>query len=73
MCHRPTASCDQALLLAVRLWGRLPREVAAECALLPADAQPPPPDFFTHTARDGGHAAPAAAAAFFTSAHLQVI
>jgi len=68
--ERPVAR-RQALLLAVRLWGRLPAELAAACALLPAGTPPPPPDFFTAGERRGAHAAPDAAAAFFTRAHLQ--
>jgi len=68
--ERPAAR-RQALLLAVRLWVRLPAELAAACALLPGRAPPPPPDFFTAGARRGEHAAPDAAAAFFARAHLQ--
>ncbi len=62
---------EQGLLLAVRLWGRMPAELAAQCALLSTGAPPPPADFFTHTTRDSAHAAPGAAAAFFSCAHLQ--
>ncbi len=56
----------------MRLWGRLPLEIVAQCALLPAGAPPPPADFFTDTARGGAHAAPDAAAASFTREHLHV-
>ncbi|KAK9825628.1 hypothetical protein WJX81_000686 [Elliptochloris bilobata] len=67
----PADALPEGLLLAVRLWGRLPADLAAQCALLPAGAPPPPADFFTSTAHDGAHAAPGAAAAFFSRAHLQ--
>ena len=63
---------EQGLLLAVRLWGRMPAERVAECALLPACAPPPPADFFTRTTRNGEHNASEAAAAFFSRGHLQV-
>ena len=62
---------EQGLLLAVRLWGRLPAERAAQCALLPTVAPAPPADFFTRTTGDSAHAAAGAAAAFFSRAHLQ--
>lgn len=64
-------SLVQGLLLAVRLWGRMPAERAAQCALLPAGAPPPPADFFTRTTRDGERDASEAAAAFFSPGHLQ--
>lgn len=62
---------EQGLLLAVRLWGRMPAELATQCVLLPAGAPPPPADFFTRTKRDDKHDASHAAAAFFSRAHLQ--
>lgn len=65
-------SLEQGLLLAVRLWGRMPAERVAQCALLPAGAPPPPADFFTRTTRDGERDASEAAAAFFSTGHLQV-
>ena len=67
------ASCLQALLLAVRLWGRLPAAVTAACPLLPAGCKPPPPTLFTNPNVSAAKAAEPAAAALFSETHLELL
>lgn len=56
----------------MRLWGRLPPAVLAECALLPQQAPQPPHGYFTAAAAAAGELAPVATSqAFFTAQHLQ--
>ena len=63
------SAAPQALLLALRLWARMPAGLRAACALLPAGAPPPPETLFT--ALPGEQASPVpAAAALFAPAHL---
>ena len=62
----------QALLLAVRLWGRLPSEVVAASPLLP-EAKAPPPGFFTGSQKAGSVHPTAAAEVFFQPEHLRSI
>jgi hypothetical protein len=64
----------QALLLAVRLWGRLPADLVAACPLLPPGcSRPPPPTLFTAPSASAGKAAGPAAAALFSVPRLQVL
>lgn len=60
------------MLLAVRLWARMPAGVQGDCALLPQQSPPPPRAFFT--AVPAVSPAPvAASAAFFSGRHLQAL
>ncbi|KAK9903496.1 hypothetical protein WJX75_007153 [Coccomyxa subellipsoidea] len=62
----------EGLLLAVRLWARMPAGVRGDCALLPQQSPPPPRTFFT--AVPAASPAPvAASAAFFSGRHLQAL
>ena len=64
----------EALLLALRLWPRLPPGTAAACPLLPAGVKPKqlPRALWSDPAAAGGSKAVAgAAAAFFTRPHLE--
>lgn len=65
-------STPEALLLALRLWPRLPPAVAAACPLLPGGfkGKLPPRLFSDPAAAAGNKAVAAAAAAFFTQPHL---
>lgn len=72
----PEDAAPEALLLALRLWPRLPPAVAAACPLLPAGfkAQQLPASLFTDpTTATGSKAAAAAAAAFFSRQHLSTL
>ena len=64
---KPCESHVQALLLALRLWSKLPAELLSEMSLLPSDAKPPPIEFFSR----GQGTAASAAAAVFSQQHLQ--
>ena len=66
----------EALLLAVRLWPRLPPAVAAACPLLPGGVEPKqlPPRLFADPAMAAGNkAVAAAAAAFFSKQHITTL
>ena len=76
----PEESSPEALLLALRLWHRLPADVCAACPWLPAGNAAPPAALFDATdslARGNGSgnggATGAAATAFFTEQHLRQI
>ena len=70
---RHVSDGTQAVLLALRLWARMPDEMAAACPLLPGAGQPaPPPTFFTALPGNSPEPAPAAAA-IFTQAHLAAL
>lgn len=61
----------EALLLALRLWPRLPPAVAAACPLLPSGVKAKlPRGLFTDPAAASSKGAAAAAAAFFSKQHL---
>ena len=61
----------EALLLALRLWPRLPAPVAEACPLLPAGFRGSlPAQLFQDPAASAGKGVAAAAAAFFTRRHL---
>lgn len=69
-------SSPEALLLALRLWPRLPAASAASCPLLPGGfkAKQLPAAMFTDpAAAAGSKAVAAAAAAFFTKQHLTAL
>ncbi len=59
----------QGVLLAVRLWGRMPAAVLKECAILPQQSPQPPRTFFT-AAPAAAPAPVVASAAFFAARHL---
>ena len=59
----------QGVLLAVRLWARMPAAVLKECAILPQQSPQPPRSFFTATPV-AAPAPVAASAAFFAARHL---
>jgi hypothetical protein len=61
----------QVLLLVLRLWPRVPADVADTWPLLPKQATPPPPDFFTGGASRGPAEPLPGAAALFSPAHLK--
>ncbi|GAB4814705.1 hypothetical protein N2152v2_001751 [Parachlorella kessleri] len=69
----PESASPEALLLAVRVWGRLPAAVAAACPLLPPGCKPPPPTLFTDPSVSAARAAEPAAAALFSEAHLELL
>ena len=60
----------QVLFLALRLWGRLPADVTAQCSVLPQGVQPPAADFFTTSRPAAARHPEDAAAAFFSAEHL---
>ena len=60
----------QVLFMALRLWGRLPADVAAGCSVLPQGVQPPAVDFFTTSKPAAASHPEDAAAAFFSAEHL---
>jgi DNA polymerase phi len=69
----PADASPDALLLALRLWPRLPAAAAEACPLLPAGfaAKKLPAQLFTDpSASAGSKAVAAAAAAFFSKQHL---
>lgn len=69
----PEDAPPEALLLALRLWPRLPPAAAAACPLLPAgfkSKQLPAALFDDPAAAAGSKAVAAAAAAFFSRPHL---
>ncbi|KAI8471961.1 MAG: DNA polymerase phi-domain-containing protein [Monoraphidium minutum] len=72
---QPAASAPpEALLLALRLWGRLPPPLRSRCELLPAGAPPPPPGVWARGAAPGERAgAEAAAAALLSRTHLSAL
>lgn len=72
----PADSSPEALLLALRLWPRLPAAAAAACPLLPGGfkaKQLPAGLFSDPAAAAGSKAVAAAAAALFTKAHLAAL
>lgn len=70
----PASATPEGLLLAVRLWARLPADVVAACPLLPAGAPPPPASLFTApSAAAGAAAAPAAAGVLGSRPHLEAL
>jgi DNA polymerase phi len=74
LCADPADASPEALLLALRLWSRLPPALRAACPLLPPGGAAAPAALFAAAGPLGAadvKAAAAAAAAFFTDAHLR--
>ena len=61
----------QALLVSLRLWGRLPKSILKQCSLLPHVKHAPPPDYLTSHGTARHKHTTTAATAFFAPEHLR--